>query len=93
MTATPLEFGVPAPDAAVYVPAEIRDGLKRLAALAQQNPVAQSSVEIEQLAKAGTPPKITVKTYAATTDEAAAIAQRTYDELVARYAQMAAGQP
>ena len=70
----------------------IHDALKRLAALAQQNPVAQSSVEIESFAKPGTPPKITVKTFAATTDEAAAIAQRTYDELVARYAQIA-GQP
>jgi len=52
----------------------------------------RSPVEIESFAKPGAPPKITVKTFAATTDEAAAIAQRTYDELVGRYAQLAAGQ-
>jgi len=52
-----------------------------------QNPAPQSSVEIESFAKPGAPPKITVKTYAATTAEAAAIAQQIYDELTARYAQ------
>ena len=70
----------------------IHDTLKHLAAVAQQNPAPCSSVEIEQLAKPGSPPKITVKTYAATTAEAAEIAKRTYDELVAQYAQIA-GQP
>lgn len=70
------------------------NALQRLAALAQQTSAAQSSVQLEQAATPGCPPRITVKTYATTTAEAADIAQRTYDELVARYAQLAGhGQP
>jgi hypothetical protein len=64
--------------------AEIRDALVRLGGLAQQNPAPQSSVELETTAK-GTV-KITVKTYGATTEEAAATAQRVYDEIFAKYA-------
>jgi len=45
--------------------------------------VPQSSVELSQTAKGAT--QVCVKTYAATTAEAAAIAQQTYDALVARY--------
>jgi hypothetical protein len=66
--------------------AGIHDALKRQVALAQQNPTSPSSVEIEQLAKPGTPPKITVKVFATDVDEAAARAQQLYDRLVATYA-------
>jgi hypothetical protein len=55
-------------------------------AIAQQNPAPQSSVEIESLAKPGSPPKITVKVYATDVDEAASRATALYDSLVARYA-------
>ena len=46
--------------------AGIRDALARLAAVAQQPSEPQSSVQIEQAAKPGLPPRITVKVYAAT---------------------------
>ena len=46
--------------------AGIRDALTRLAALAQQTAEPQSSVQIEQAAKPGLPPRITVKVYATT---------------------------
>ena len=67
--------------------AGIRDALTRLAALAQQTGEPQSSVQIEQAAKPGLPPRITVKVYAATPAAAADLAQQTYDALIARYAQ------
>ena len=51
------------------------------------NPAPQSSVQIEQAAKG--PPRITVKTYAASTSEAATTAQAIYDALVLRYSQEA----
>lgn len=47
------------------------------------NPAPQSSVQIEQAAKG--PPRMTVKVYAASADEAAEIATVIYDRLVARY--------
>jgi hypothetical protein len=65
--------------------AGIHDALKHLAALAQQNPASQSSVEIEQLAKPGTPPKCTVKVFHQDPGIAADRACELYDQLVARY--------
>lgn len=65
----------------------IRDALTRLAAAAQQPSEPQSSVQIEQAAKPGLPPRITVKVYAPIPAAAADIAQQLYDALVARYAQ------
>ncbi len=47
------------------------------------NPAPMSSVQIEQAARGG--PRITVKTYASSTAEAAEIATATYDALVQRY--------
>ena len=55
-------------------------------AIVQPNPAPQTSVEIEQLAKPGSPPKITVKCYAADVDDAARRAAALYDALVSRYA-------
>ncbi len=62
----------------------LADALDRLGALAQQTPAPASSVELSQTAKGTT--TVTVKVYAADADEAAAAAQRLYDELVSRYA-------
>ena len=67
--------------------AGIHDALKRLAAVAQQTGEPQSSVQIEQAAKPGLPPRVTVKVYAPIPAAAADIAQQLYDALVARYAQ------
>ena len=47
-------------------------------------PEPQCSVQIESRAKGA--PSITVKAYAVSADEAAAIASRVYDELVQKYA-------
>jgi len=58
--------------------------LDRLGALAQQTPAPSSSVELSQTAKGAT--QVTVKAYAASADEAAATAQRLYDELTGKYA-------
>lgn len=49
----------------------IHDALKRLAAVPQQDPTPQSSVQIEQAAKPGSPPRITVKCFGADPFEAA----------------------
>lgn len=67
--------------------AGIHDSLKRLAAVAQQDQVPQSSVQIEQAAEPGQPPRITVKVYAPIPAAAADIAQQLYDALIVRYAQ------
>lgn len=67
--------------------AGIHDALQRLAALAQQPSEPQSSVQVEQAAKPGLPPRITVKVYAANAAAAADLAQQTYDALIARHAQ------
>lgn len=67
---------------------QLAEALARLAALATQAPAPQSSVELSQTAKGTT--TVTVKAYAANADEAAATAQRLYDELVTRYAPVAA---
>jgi hypothetical protein len=64
----------------------ITDSLKRLAAVAQQDPTPQSSVQIEQAAKPGSPPRITVKCYGADPLEAAKSAVSLYDRLMAKYA-------
>ena len=66
--------------------ASIADSLKRLGAVAQQDQQPQSSVQIEQAAKPGQPPRITVKVYAPMPAAAADMAQQLYDALVARYA-------
>lgn len=60
--------------------------LERVEGLAVQvaAPAAQSSVQIEQAAKG--PPRVTVKTYGATTAEAAAEAVRVYGDTVAWFA-------
>jgi hypothetical protein len=71
----------PAPDLA-----GIHAALARLAAVAQQPAKSQSSVQIEQAAKPGLPPRITVKGYALQPTAAADLAQQLYDHLVARYA-------
>ncbi len=63
---------------------QLADALARLAALATQAPAPQSSVELSQTAKGAT--TVTVKAYAASADEAAATAQRLYDELTSRCA-------
>ena len=42
---------------------------------------------MEQAAKPGLPPRITVKVYAANAAAAADLAQQTYDALIARHAQ------
>ena len=67
--------------------AGIHGALVRLAAVAQQPADPQSSVQIEQAAKPGQPPRITVKVYAPMPGAAADQAQQLYDALVARYAQ------
>jgi hypothetical protein len=64
----------------------VHDALVRLAAVAQQSAEPQSSVQIEQAAKPGLPPRITVKVYAPQPAAAADLAQQLYDQLVARYA-------
>jgi hypothetical protein len=66
--------------------ADLHAALARLAAVAQQSAEPQSSVQIEQAAKPGCPPRITVKVYAASPVLAAEEAQHLYDALVARYA-------
>jgi len=66
--------------------AGLTDAVKRLGALAQQEQAPHSSVQIEQAAKPGLPPRVTVKVYAATPAAAADLAQQTYDALVAAYA-------
>lgn len=58
----------------------IHDVLKRIAAFAQQTAEPQPSIQIEQAAKPSCPPRITVKTYTPTTDEAAAIAYLRCEE-------------
>jgi hypothetical protein len=69
----------------------IHDSLKRLAAVAQQDPTPQSSIQIEQAAKPGSPPRITVKVYGADPIDAAKSAVQLYDRLVAKYATTEAG--
>ena len=66
--------------------AGIHDALKRLVAGAQQPTEPQSSVQIEQAAKPGLSPRITVKVYAPQPGAAAELAQQVYDALVAHYA-------
>lgn len=66
--------------------ASIHAALAHLAAVAQQTAEPQSSVQIEQPAKPGLPPRITVKVYAPQPAAAADLAQQLYDQLVARYA-------
>ncbi len=67
----------------------IHDALKRIAATAQQEQAPQSSVQIEQAAKPGAPPRITVKCYAPIPAAAANMAQQLYDQLIARYQETA----
>jgi hypothetical protein len=54
----------------------ISDSLKRLAAAASQEQTPQSSVQIEQAAKPGAPPRITVKCYSPMPGAAADQAQQ-----------------
>jgi len=61
----------------------IGEAIKRLAILAQQPAEPQSSIELTQNAKGATP--IVVKVYDREPEQAAATAQRLYDELVATY--------
>lgn len=67
----------------------IADSLKTLAAVARQEQTSQSSVQIEQAAKPGCPPRITVKVYSPMPGAAADQATQLYDSLVARYADAA----
>ncbi len=66
--------------------ASIQAALAQLAAVAQQPAEPQSSVQIEQAAKPGSPPRITVKVYSVDPVTASTTAQALYDNLVARYA-------
>jgi hypothetical protein len=67
--------------------ARIADSLKRMGAVAQQPNEPQSSVQIEQAAKPGQPPRITVKAYAADINDAATLAGGICGALIERYAQ------
>lgn len=68
--------------------AGIAEVIKSLAVLAQQPSEPQSSVELTQNAKGAT--QITVKVYHRDPDQAAATAQRLYDDLATTYRASAA---
>lgn len=68
----------------------INNSLKHIAAVALQNPIPQSSVELSQTAKGGT--QVCVKVYGPDPERAMLEAIRLYDLLRARYPQPG-GQP